>query len=114
MTLLLVLTGVSGLIDAVSYLRLGLQNATVRRIAVPDLTTTVLNMTLTGLAADGILGGGSGAKPLRRGSVLACSRARRSERCSCASHRPSCSPCRLRHRPGRGRLAGLTDPVHSS
>jgi uncharacterized membrane protein YoaK (UPF0700 family) len=31
---------------------LGLQNATVRRLAVPDLTTTVLTMTLTGLAAD--------------------------------------------------------------
>jgi uncharacterized membrane protein YoaK (UPF0700 family) len=31
---------------------LGLQNATVRRLAVPDITTTVLTMTLTGLAAD--------------------------------------------------------------
>jgi uncharacterized membrane protein YoaK (UPF0700 family) len=31
---------------------LGLQNAFVRRLAVPDLTTTVLTMTLTGLAAD--------------------------------------------------------------
>ena len=31
---------------------LGLQNATVRRLAVPDLTTTVLTLTLTGLAAD--------------------------------------------------------------
>jgi uncharacterized membrane protein YoaK (UPF0700 family) len=31
---------------------LGLQNATVRRLAVPDFTTTVLTMTLTGLAAD--------------------------------------------------------------
>lgn len=33
-------------------LALGLQNATVRRLAVPDLTTTVLTMTLTGIAAD--------------------------------------------------------------
>ncbi|MFE9257297.1 YoaK family protein [Streptomyces sp. NPDC006879] len=31
---------------------MGLQNAVVRRLAVPDLTTTVLTMTLTGLAAD--------------------------------------------------------------
>jgi len=31
---------------------LGLQNATVRRLAVPDVTTTVLTLTLTGLAAD--------------------------------------------------------------
>ena len=31
---------------------LGLQNAAVRSLAVPDLTTTVLTMTLTGVAAD--------------------------------------------------------------
>jgi uncharacterized membrane protein YoaK (UPF0700 family) len=31
---------------------LGLQNAVVRRLAVPDLTTTVLTMTVTGIAAD--------------------------------------------------------------
>jgi uncharacterized membrane protein YoaK (UPF0700 family) len=31
---------------------MGVRNATVRRIAVPDLTTTVLTQTLTGLAAD--------------------------------------------------------------
>lgn len=30
----------------------GVQNAVVRRIGVPDLTTTVLTMTVTGLAAD--------------------------------------------------------------
>ncbi|GAB2995151.1 DUF1275 family protein [Amycolatopsis acidiphila] len=54
---------------AVSF---GLQNATVRRIAAADLTTTVLTMTLTGLAADSRLAGGSGARPHRRlGSVLA-------------------------------------------
>jgi uncharacterized membrane protein YoaK (UPF0700 family) len=39
---------------------LGLQNATVRRLAVPDLTTTVLTLTLTGLAADI---GGAGRSP---------------------------------------------------
>jgi uncharacterized membrane protein YoaK (UPF0700 family) len=31
---------------------MGMQNAVARRLAVPDLTTTVLTMTLTGLAAD--------------------------------------------------------------
>jgi uncharacterized membrane protein YoaK (UPF0700 family) len=31
---------------------MGIQNATVRKLAVPDLTTTVLTMTLTGIAAD--------------------------------------------------------------
>ena len=33
-------------------LAMGLQNAVARRLAVPDLTTTVLTMTLTGIAAD--------------------------------------------------------------
>jgi uncharacterized membrane protein YoaK (UPF0700 family) len=36
---------------------LGLQNATVRCLAVPDPTTTVLTLTLTGLAADFRLAG---------------------------------------------------------
>jgi len=31
---------------------MGLQNTVVRKLAVPDLTTTVLTMTLTGIAAD--------------------------------------------------------------
>jgi uncharacterized membrane protein YoaK (UPF0700 family) len=33
-------------------LAMGVRNATVRRLGVPDLTTTVLTLTLTGLAAD--------------------------------------------------------------
>jgi uncharacterized membrane protein YoaK (UPF0700 family) len=37
---------------ALLALAMGIRNATVRRIAVPDLTTTVLTLTLTGLAAD--------------------------------------------------------------
>jgi uncharacterized membrane protein YoaK (UPF0700 family) len=32
---------------------LGVQNSTVRHLGVPDLTTTVLTLSLTGLAADG-------------------------------------------------------------
>ena len=31
---------------------MGIQNAVVRHLKVPDLTTTVLTMTLTGIAAD--------------------------------------------------------------
>jgi uncharacterized membrane protein YoaK (UPF0700 family) len=31
---------------------LGMQNAAVRSISVPDITTSVLTMTLTGIAAD--------------------------------------------------------------
>jgi uncharacterized membrane protein YoaK (UPF0700 family) len=51
---------------------MGVRNATIRRVAVPDLTTTVLTMTLTGLAADSQLFGGSGKGSVRRAtSVLA-------------------------------------------
>jgi uncharacterized membrane protein YoaK (UPF0700 family) len=49
---------------------LGLRNATVRKIAVPDLSTTVLTMTLTGLAADSKLFGGSGSGTVRRGAAV--------------------------------------------
>jgi len=47
-------------------LAMGLQNATARRIGVPDLTTTVLTLTLTGLAADSTVAGGSNPRPGRR------------------------------------------------
>ena len=51
---------------------MGVRNATVRRIGVPDLTTTVLTMTLTGLAADSPVAGGSGKGSVRRvAAVLA-------------------------------------------
>ncbi len=51
---------------------LGMQNGTVRHLGAADLTTTVLTLTLTGLAADSALAGGPGAKPRRRlGSVAA-------------------------------------------
>ena len=45
-------SGRSALIASLAALAMGLQNAAVRRLAVPDLTTTVLTMTLTGIAAD--------------------------------------------------------------
>jgi len=47
-------------------LAMGLQNATARRLGVPDLTTTVLTLTLTGLAADSALAGGQNPNPGRR------------------------------------------------
>ncbi len=66
--LLHIATVTTGLIDAISYLGLGhvftanmtgnvvflafARNVTVRKMAVPDLTTTVLTLTITGLAAD--------------------------------------------------------------
>ena len=46
------------LVIAVLAFAMGVRNATVRRLAVPDLTTTVLTMTLTGLAADAAAQGG--------------------------------------------------------
>jgi uncharacterized membrane protein YoaK (UPF0700 family) len=54
------------LVIALLAFAMGVRNATVRRIAVPDLTTTVLTMTLTGLAADSPLFGGDGRGSLRR------------------------------------------------
>jgi uncharacterized membrane protein YoaK (UPF0700 family) len=45
---------------------LGTQNAAVRRLAVPDLTTTVLTLTITGIFADGRLAGGTSSKVGRR------------------------------------------------
>jgi uncharacterized membrane protein YoaK (UPF0700 family) len=51
---------------------MGVRNATVRRIGVPDLTTTVLTMTLTALAPDSPVTGRSGEGSVRRiAAVLA-------------------------------------------
>jgi len=47
-------------------LAMGAQNAMARRLAVPDITTTVLTLTLTGVAADSRLAGGRGGHPGRR------------------------------------------------
>ncbi|MEN3278926.1 MAG: hypothetical protein V7607_66 [Solirubrobacteraceae bacterium] len=57
---------------ALLALAMGVRNATVRHWGVPDLTTTVLTMTLTGLAADSRVAGGSGQGSARRiAAVLA-------------------------------------------
>jgi len=55
---------------ALLALAMGLRNATIRRIAVPDLTTTVLTMTLTGFAADSTLFGGTGKGSMRRTAAV--------------------------------------------
>jgi uncharacterized membrane protein YoaK (UPF0700 family) len=47
-------------------LAMGVQNAAALRLAVPDLTTTVLTRTLTGLASESALAGGGGSKLGRR------------------------------------------------
>ena len=50
---------------------MGIQNTAARQLAVPDLTTTVLTMTVTGIAADATLAGGPGSKLGRRGLSIA-------------------------------------------
>jgi len=45
---------------------MGIRNATVRRMAIPDLTTTVLTLTITGLAADSRFAGGTSPRWRRR------------------------------------------------
>ena len=64
---------VSGdVVIALLALGMGVRNTTVRKIGVPDLTTTVMTMTLTGLAADAPLFGGTGKGSTRRiAAVLA-------------------------------------------
>jgi len=51
---------------AVLAVAMGVQNATARGLAVPDLTTTVLTLTLTGIAADTRAAGGTGSRAGRR------------------------------------------------
>jgi uncharacterized membrane protein YoaK (UPF0700 family) len=51
---------------AVLAIAMGIQNAAARKIAVPDLTTTVLTLTITGLGADNVLVGGPGSRAGRR------------------------------------------------
>jgi uncharacterized membrane protein YoaK (UPF0700 family) len=50
---------------------MGLQNATARRLGVADLTTTVLTLTVTGLAADSRLAGGTHPNTGRRLAAIA-------------------------------------------
>jgi uncharacterized membrane protein YoaK (UPF0700 family) len=59
-------------IIALTALAMGFRNATVRQLKVPDLTTTVLTLTLTGIAADSSAAGGANPNWGRRvASVVA-------------------------------------------
>jgi uncharacterized membrane protein YoaK (UPF0700 family) len=49
---------------------LGARNSVVRRLGVPDMTTTVLTMTLTGLASDSRLAGGTDPNAARRTTAV--------------------------------------------
>jgi uncharacterized membrane protein YoaK (UPF0700 family) len=56
---------------ALTAVAMGLRNATMRRLAIPDLTPTMMTLTLTGLAADSSLAGGANPRIGRRvASVL--------------------------------------------
>jgi uncharacterized membrane protein YoaK (UPF0700 family) len=59
-------SGSAYLLIALMAAAMGVRSAVVRRLAVPDMTTTVLTMTLTGLAAESRLAGGSGKGSTRR------------------------------------------------
>jgi uncharacterized membrane protein YoaK (UPF0700 family) len=54
------------LLIALLGVAMGLQNATARALAVPDLSTTVLTLTITGISADSSRAGGSGSRIGRR------------------------------------------------
>ncbi|MEV4558232.1 YoaK family protein [Kitasatospora sp. NPDC049285] len=62
--------GVAGtaqyVVIALLALAMGIRNGTVRGLGVPDLTTTVLTLTLTGLAADSRPAGGTAPRQRRR------------------------------------------------
>ena len=58
--------GVRYALIAVLAATMGVQNATARKLAVLDLTTTVLTLTITGIASNGPLAGATGAHVARR------------------------------------------------
>jgi uncharacterized membrane protein YoaK (UPF0700 family) len=64
---------------------MGIQNAVARRLAVPDLTTTVLTMTLTGLAAD-VRSGTNLTVRLRRLTAVAAMLGGRARGRACSTH----------------------------
>jgi len=62
----------SALIIVLVAVAMGIRNVTVRKLAVPDMNTTVLTLTVAGLAGDSSLAGGSNPRWARRSaSVLA-------------------------------------------
>jgi uncharacterized membrane protein YoaK (UPF0700 family) len=50
---------------------MGVRNATVRRLGVADLPTTILTLTITGLASDSRLAGGEAPRQARRAGAIA-------------------------------------------
>jgi uncharacterized membrane protein YoaK (UPF0700 family) len=58
------------LLIALTAVAMGLRNSVVRKLAIPDLTTTVLTLTITGFAADSSLAGGDNPRWQRRGAAI--------------------------------------------
>ncbi|MFE4800617.1 YoaK family protein [Streptomyces sp. NPDC056708] len=59
-------SGIRYSVIALTAAAMGMRNGTVRKLAVPDMTTTVLTLTVTGLAFDSSLAGGTNPRALRR------------------------------------------------
>jgi len=56
---------------ALTALAMGTRNAAVRKLAIPDLTTTVLTLTITGIGADSSIANGSNPRLARRVAAVA-------------------------------------------
>src|SRR5258705_3281030 len=56
---------------ALTALAMGTRNAAVRKLAIPDLTTTVLTLTITGIGADSSIANGNNPRLARRDSSVA-------------------------------------------
>src|SRR6201993_4685866 len=56
---------------ALTALAMGTRNAAVRKLAIPDLTTTVLTLTITGIGADSSLAKGNNPRLTRRVASVA-------------------------------------------
>jgi uncharacterized membrane protein YoaK (UPF0700 family) len=56
---------------ALTAVAMGTRNAAVRKLAIPDLTTTVLTLTITGIGADSSLANGNNPRLARRVASVA-------------------------------------------
>ena len=55
---------------ALTAVAMGLRNSVVRKLAIPDLTTTVLTLTIAAFAADSSLAGGDNRRWQRRSAAI--------------------------------------------
>ena len=56
---------------AMTAIAMGTQNAAVRKLAIPDLTTTVLTLTITGIGSDSSFANGNNPRLARRAASVA-------------------------------------------